>query len=132
MKKEIHILLVDDQPGYCEFLEMSSDIWNEHFSVMLTHVKSAEEAVSELQSMTPNIIVVDAHLPDTNTLDFVERYSVGESPIVVTSEEHSLSLEESAIYHGAAAYIPKTNDPDEVEFFFARLAELSSAPREIH
>ena len=132
MRRELRLLIVDDHSGYSEFLEEYSDIWNEQYEVILSHVESAAEAVEQLSELKPNVIMVDAHLPDMNSLEFVQQFSTVDSAIVVTSEKHSLSLEESAMCHGADAYIPKTQDPDEIEFLFSRLAQISSDPRELH
>lgn len=132
MRKELRLLIVDDQSNFSEFLELYSDIWNEHVEVVLTHVESAAKAVNEMGSLRPNVVMVDAHLSDMNSLELVQRIANGTSTVVLTSEQPSISLEESALFHGAQAYIPKTQDPDEVEFLFLRLAELSTDLSDVH
>ncbi len=132
MKKELRLLVVDGESVYSEFLKEFSDIWNERFSLVLSHVESATEAIAQLGELRPNVILVDAHLDDVNSLDFVEQCAGGSATLVVTSEIHSSTIESSAIERGACAYIPKTEDPDEVEFILERLAAICDASVEYH
>jgi DNA-binding response OmpR family regulator len=110
MRKQIRLLIVDDSPGYSELLKDSSDIWNEYYEVLVTHVATASEAVHQIAAGGAHVVMVDAHLSCINTTE-----------LDVTVREW-----------GAADYIAKTADPDEVENTLMRLAELSTDTLHVH
>jgi len=132
MRKQIRLLIVDDSPGYSELLKDSSDIWNEYYEVLVTHVATASEAVHQIAAGGAHVVMVDAHLSCINTLEFVKEVSCSSLPIVVMSEGCSTELEVTVREWGAADYIAKTADPDEVENTLMRLAELSTDTLHVH
>lgn len=132
MRKQIRLLIIDDSPGYSELLKDSSDIWNECYEVLVTHVASASEAVRQIADGDANVVLVDAHLSSSNSLEFVKEFSCSSLPIVVMSEGCSSELEETVKEWGAAGCIPKTADPDDVDIVFSRLAEISADTVQVH
>lgn len=124
-KKKVKLLVVDDHDHYCELLEQSADIWNDHYEIECAFVESAKEAFERIADFTPNVIMVDAFLSDMNYLDFLEQCREGGTPLVVTSTTQSPSIERSVVERGARAYIPKTDDPDEIELLFHQIAHFA-------
>jgi len=121
----VRLLVVDEQESYCELIRKSADIGDMAFEVVCEHAASAAEAIRKIADWEPTVILVDAYLPDMNSLEFLEQCR-GTSPLIVASEHISPSTEESVLSRGASAYIPKTQDPDELDIILQKIAWLAA------
>lgn len=125
MKKQIKLLVVDDHTSYGELIARSADLWNEHYEFECEFVDSATAALEKIATSAPTIVLADAHIPDMNSMHFIDECSALAVPLVVTSDHLLASLEESVLSRGAKAYLPKTDDPDELEHIFEQIALIA-------
>lgn len=129
-RKEVKLLVVDENETYYAALCDSAEMWSDGFRIECRKADSATAALATISSWCPTVIMVDSHLADMNCLEFIEQLKEREAPLVVASEHLSEETRESVLKHGASAYVGKTEDPDEVEQLLTRIAKLSALPHE--
>jgi two-component system nitrate/nitrite response regulator NarP len=70
------VLLVDDHPMIGQALQM---LLRETDYELLGRAKTAAEATRQIQSLKPDLILLDVHLPDSSGLDVLRRMTRGRS-----------------------------------------------------
>ena len=125
--KSPSILIVDDDPGFREFLRLFLE--KEGYRVSLA--RDGKEALSRLEEVNPDLILLDLRMPEMGGLEFLEplRRQGNEPPVIVITAYASLDSAVKAKKEGAYDYLPK---PFRLEDLRRKLKEAlkSSAPRE--
>ncbi|HFC97666.1 MAG TPA: sigma-54-dependent Fis family transcriptional regulator [Thermosulfurimonas dismutans] len=125
--KSPSILIVDDDPGFREFLRLFLE--KEGYRVSLA--RDGKEALSRLEEVNPDLILLDLRMPEMGGLEFLEhlRRQGNETPVIVITAYASLDSAVKAKKEGAYDYLPK---PFRLEDLRRKLKEAlkSSAPRE--
>ena len=67
MRKELEILLVDDDR--IEFMKLSRATASKNHKVVLA--KNGAEAIEQLNTYIPDVILLDLNMPDTNGIEFL-------------------------------------------------------------
>ena len=103
------LLLLEDDRGTCELEAQRL----EPLGLRVRKCHSVEEALAELRSATPELMLVDYSLPGTNALDFIE--SVKQSgpdlpPFLVVTGRGDETVAVAAMKAGACDYLVKNND----------------------
>jgi DNA-binding NarL/FixJ family response regulator len=115
MPKAPKALIVDDHPLFRDALEtaLSHASGGEASAV---HAGSIKEAVAHLDSIAPNVVLLDLNLSDANGFDGLTRLqSLGLSaPVVVVSASESDAIFQQAKALGAAGYLPKSLGLDDL------------------
>ncbi|MGH8140428.1 MAG: response regulator [Steroidobacteraceae bacterium] len=107
----IRILLVDDhvvvRAGYRRFLEQESDCQ------VIAEASSGEEAYSLLQSLAPDLVVLDLSMPGQGGLSVLRRLKLRWPllPVLVFSMHDNLPFVVQAMRSGATGYITKSSEP---------------------
>jgi len=70
------VLLVDDHPMIGQALQM---LLRETDYELLGRAKTAAEATRQIQSLKPDLVLLDVHLPDSSGLDVLRRMTRGRS-----------------------------------------------------
>ncbi|WP_297055856.1 sigma-54 dependent transcriptional regulator [Thermosulfurimonas sp.] len=125
--KSPSILIVDDDPGFREFLRLFLE--REGYRVSLA--RDGKEALSRLEEVNPDLILLDLRMPEMGGLEFLEhlRRQGNETPVIVITAYASLDSAVKAKKEGAYDYLPK---PFRLEDLRRKLKEAlkSSPPRE--
>ncbi len=122
------LLIVDDDRRFCDRLARAME--QRGFSVARAYaVAEGLEAAGRLQ---PGYAVVDLRLADGSGLEVVRalRAQGGESRIVVLTGYGNIATAVAAVKIGAADYLPKPADADQVEAALLGGAELLPPPPE--
>ncbi|MEZ4752704.1 MAG: response regulator [Bdellovibrionota bacterium] len=109
--------------AYYDMLVEYVDMYSHEFKIECEHA-SGDEAHKKIGSFLPSIIILDAHLDTINYLEILKHCGEGIAPVVVMSTSQNKEIADSAMESGAHAFITKSDDPDDVEFVFTRLALL--------
>lgn len=105
-------MIVDDHPLFCDALSMTlrtvSDIHD------IATADTMASALSQLETETPDVIVLDLNLPDVNGLDGLIRLktAVPNTPVVVVSSMADNRMITSTLRVGAAGFVPKHSKRD--------------------
>lgn len=108
----IRILLVDDhsvvRAGYRRFLEQQPDC------AVIAEASSGEEAYVLLQSIEPDIVILDLSMPGQGGLSVLRRMKLRWPllPVLVFSMHDNLPFVVQAMRSGATGYITKSSEPE--------------------
>jgi DNA-binding NarL/FixJ family response regulator len=108
----IRILLVDDhivvRAGYRRFLEQESDCQ------VIGEASSGEEAYLLLQSLQPDVVILDLSMPGQGGLSVLRRIKLRWPllPVLVFSMHDNLPFVVQALRAGATGYITKSSEPE--------------------
>ena len=120
-EKKVRLLVIDEQESYYDMISEYVEMYSHEFNIECEHA-SGKEARKKIGSFLPSIVVLDAHLETINYLEILKHCGEGIAPVVVMSTSQNKEIADSAMESGAEAFIPKSEDPDDVEFVLTRLA----------
>src|SRR5262249_7842986 len=112
MPDPIRILLVDDhvvvRAGYRRFLEREPDCQ------VLAEASSGEVAYLLLQSIEPDVVILDLSMPGQGGLSVLRRIKLRWPllPVLVFSMHDNLPFVVQAMRAGATGYITKSSEPE--------------------
>lgn len=111
----IRILLADDQPLFVESLRMSLESYGDDISIVGI-ARDGSEAVSLAESLSPEIILMDVHMPSMNGVEATGKIKEKNPAIKIimlsTYDEDEYVRE--ALRHGAIGYLLKDISPTEL------------------
>lgn len=105
-------MIVDDHPLFLDALSMTlrtvSDIDE------IATADTMESALTQLEGVSPDVIVLDLNLPDVNGLDGLIRLktAVPSTPVVVVSSMADNRMISSTLRVGASGFVPKHSKRD--------------------
>ena len=101
-------LIVDDSSVDRELV---SSLLQASTSLHLAFADDGAQAMAELKSAAPDIIITDMHMPQVDGLRLVEavRQDMAYVPIVLITGLGSEALAVQALKAGAASYVPKAS-----------------------
>lgn len=126
MALTLKLLVVDAQPDFSLLLKEYIEIAGLTHRVECRSVGSSREAQEEVSTWHPSIVLLDAHLHDTDSFALLNWCNSAHTKVVMLSEQASQEIEQSARKHGAD-YLAKTENMDEIELVLNRLAFLAPA-----
>ncbi|WP_051330011.1 response regulator [Niveispirillum irakense] len=109
-----HILIVEDSPTQALQIELILEAqgWTS------TICPSAETALEALNGVSPDLVVVDYHLPRMSGDEFIRQLRQGAHtrslPVIMLTDEASQEAQFRGLDSGADVYIPKSADSDEL------------------
>jgi len=109
--RSIRILLVDDhvvvRAGYRRFLEQEPDCQ------VIAEASSGEEAYATLQTLSPDLVILDLSMPGQGGLSVLRRIKLRWPllPVLVFSMHDSPAFVTQALRSGATGYISKSSEP---------------------
>jgi len=119
MRKDIQILLVDDhqvvRDGLQHMLEQEEDM------EVIGQCANGEEALSQIEMLSPNIVLMDIKMPGVNGIELTRQLLEKHSPKIIMLTLYDEYLAE-AMRAGAGGYLLKD----------IKRAELARAIRQVH
>jgi DNA-binding NarL/FixJ family response regulator len=105
-------MIVDDHPLFCDALSMTLRTVSNIDEI--TTADTMASALSQLDTETPDVIVLDLNLPDVNGLDGLIRLKTAlpNTPVVVVSSMADNRMISSTLRVGAAGFVPKHSKRD--------------------
>jgi two-component system nitrate/nitrite response regulator NarL len=115
MNEPVKVIIVDDHPmvaeGIQSILESYDDI------IVLATLTNGREAIDQLQTLAPDVILMDLNMPDigglTATEIVLERRP--NTRVVILSMHDNPEYISSALSHGAMGYLLKDVPTDEIK-----------------
>ncbi|MFD1564550.1 response regulator [Haloarchaeobius amylolyticus] len=120
-RTEIHVLLVDDEPGLPEAI--GAYIERENDDMTVTTATSPLEAVTRLEEAPFDCIVSDYQMPAISGLDFLKavREEDATVPFIVFTAKGSETVASQAIETGVTDYVQKGPDTERYDELAARI-----------
>jgi DNA-binding NtrC family response regulator len=124
-----HLFIVEDDPALNELLVI-------HFEGQGYQVSSAltiKATLAQLESVAPDLFVLDHRLPDGTGLDLLEKLRSldSELPVIMMTGTHDLELAIQAIKRGAYDFIHKPVQVDELDHAVGRALERLRLARQV-
>jgi DNA-binding NarL/FixJ family response regulator len=136
MRSSFKILIVDDHPlvrsGLQRLIEREPNL------VVCGEAGSVEEAIRSLDSVRPDLAIIDISLPDGNGFDLMRRIQSRSSDtlFLVSSMHDETLLAERALRAGAMGYINKAEAAENVVYAIRQILDgkiwLSARMQERH
>jgi two-component system, NarL family, invasion response regulator UvrY len=112
----VRVVIVDDQPPYRDAAKLVFDILDD-FEVV-GEATSGEEALAVVESLTPDLVMMDINLPGMNGVEATRRLLAAHPSVVavLVSTYEADDLPADAASSGALAYVHKEHlDGDLIE-----------------
>jgi DNA-binding NtrC family response regulator len=123
-----HALIVDDDVDGAAM--MAALVGEERFTVAVAH--TLRDAKRQVAMQTPDIVLLDLHLPDGRGLDLFEDASLlAQSQVVLITGHASLETSIQALRVGAADYLVKPIAPTQLKAILSRLIRPAELLAEI-
>ena len=128
MAKEANILVVDDEPKICQFLETL--LQREGHRV--TSVHRGTDALARIEQETYDLIITDLKMPGIDGLELVSRVKAIQStiPVVMVTGYATVETAVKAMRHGADDYVTKPFNLDELRKVVDRTLQAAQMERE--
>jgi DNA-binding NtrC family response regulator len=126
MKKRV--LLVDDEQGIRTSLRMVLEPTYEVFEAA-----NAQEALERFRAESPNLVLLDVILPGTDGLAILESMRAEDArvPIIMLTAAKTVKTAVDAMKLGAADYLSKPFDIEELRLIVARTLATEELEREV-
>jgi len=118
----IRVLVVDDHPamrrGLKEIVNDSPDL------EVIAEAGNAAEALAQVRTHNPDVVLMDITMPGRTGLEALAdiRIEQPSPPVLICSIHAEEEYAIRALKSGAAGYIPKDSDPDEIVSALKRIA----------
>jgi DNA-binding response OmpR family regulator len=110
-KKNIKILLVDDEPDILEF--MSYNLSNEGYKVYTA--TNGQEAIEKAISKSPHMILLDVMMPKIDGFELLKKIrEFSNIPVIMLTARGEVSSRIVGLELGADDYVPKPFDIGEL------------------
>ncbi len=129
MSERTTVLVIDDDPGIREYLETLAA--RQGYGVYTA--EDGESALAELDQVRPDIITLDAVLPGIDGLETLRRLKqrAPEIPVVMLSGHGQARTIVEAMRLGAADFLRKPFEVEELELAFSKALENRALEEEV-
>jgi two-component system response regulator HydG len=120
------ILIIDDDLDMCRLLDRF--LTRNNFDVKFAH--SGKKALEELEKNTPDVILCDFRLEDTDGKDLLIQIKekTPRVPVIIITGYSDIKIAVEVIKHGAFDYITKPLFPEEILVTIKKAITLSNGP----
>jgi two-component system response regulator HydG len=120
------ILIIDDDLDMCRLLDRF--LTRNNFDVKFAH--SGKKALEELEKNTPDVILCDFRLEDTDGKDLLIQIKekTPRVPVIIITGYSDIKVAVEVIKHGAFDYITKPLFPEEILVTIKKAISLSNGP----
>ena len=124
-----HILLLEEEPVLADITAFRLELLGYRVSC----VHTGEDLLKQLIDQTPELLIMDTHLPDMNGIELINRITsdsrYGHIPVMVFSVEADLEAVQRAFAAGAKDYLVTPFDPAVLETKVETLLERDLVKR---
>lgn len=125
-RKEVKLLVVDDQSEHFEQIRAFSDMYSSQFVIECKLAQDKEEAHEVMESWHPSVVLVDVHLI-SDALNLIQEMTHKGASVVAVSEARIPQLAETAQTYGAVGCLTKSDNPDDVEHLVGYIASIAAS-----
>lgn len=124
-----NILIVDDEPFNLDLLEQ--ELADKGYAV--ERATNGTEALRKVDSLQPDLILLDYQMPDMNGLEVLKeiRRRENDVPVVLITAYGTIERAVQAMKEGAYDFITKPFDPDHISLVVQKALERERLRREV-
>jgi DNA-binding NarL/FixJ family response regulator len=107
---QVSVLLVDNNPGFLRILTSFLERFGQNEIVILGTAGGGTEALTRVQALRPQVIIIDLVMPDLNGLETIPqlRRMLPDAGIIALTLMDSTSYRQAALAAGANDFVSKT------------------------
>ena len=107
---KIKVIIIDDHTLFREVLQR---LLVRHDIDVISSVSNGKEGLKSIETMSPDIVLLDLRMPDTSGIEVLKNIKERESYLIVmlTTSDNEKDLIE-ALRNGASGYLLKDMEPD--------------------
>src|SRR6185503_2996700 len=123
------ILIADDEPSNRRIL--AQELTHKGFAV--DTARGGKEALSKIESVPPDLVILDYMMPDMNGLDVLKelRQRGNDTPVILITAYGSVERAVEVMKAGAYDFITRPFDPDHIELVVHKAIERQTLKREV-
>jgi DNA-binding NtrC family response regulator len=123
------ILIVDDEPFNLDLLQQ--ELTDRGYAI--ERAGSGAEALSQIESFHPELILLDYQMPGMNGVDVLKelRGRGHDTPVIMITAYGTIERAVQAMREGAYDFIPKPFEPDHLALVVRKALERESLKREV-
>jgi DNA-binding NarL/FixJ family response regulator len=126
VRKEIKLLVVDDQADHFEQIRTFADMYSSHFVIECKLAHDKDEANEVMAAWNPSVVLVDVHLI-SDAFNLIQEISHKGASVLAVSEARIPRLAETAQTYGAVGCLTKSDNPDDVEHLVGYIASIATS-----
>jgi DNA-binding NarL/FixJ family response regulator len=126
VRKEIKLLVVDDQADHFEQIRTFADMYSSHFVIECKLAHDKDEANEVMAAWNPSVVLVDVHLI-ADAFNLIQEISHKGASVLAVSEARIPRLAETAQTYGAVGCLTKSDNPDDVEHLVGYIASIATS-----
>ena len=128
IQSPLRVIVADDHPLYRQGIVRALEAAGE---VVVAEAGDGRSALELICTHRPDVALVDVSMPGLDGIDVVEELAMHgpDVPVVLLSAFSDEPLVSSALQAGAAAYVTKAADRDDILAAVTGAAHLENAPR---
>lgn len=127
-----HILIVEDDPNTSEMLTA----YFTSLGYQVTHAAWGQDALTLATQLTPDLVVLDIHLPDIDGYEVCSRLRAQRrtmnTPIIFLTERNERQDRLTGLELGAVDYLSKPFDVQEIRYRVRNILRRSSVSTNLH
>jgi CheY-like chemotaxis protein len=124
-RREIRLLVVDDQQEHFEHLLEAAGMYNSEYTVECRFVSEPQEALSTAVEWRPAVVLLDLHVV-SSALDLLRQIAEIGPSVVATSATRLPDMAEKVSQCGGVGYLTKSDNPDDVESLLNYVAAVAA------
>jgi DNA-binding NarL/FixJ family response regulator len=125
-RKEIKLLVVDEQADHFEQIRTFADMYSSQFVIECKLAHDKDEANEVMASWNPSVVLVDVHLI-SDAFNLIQEISHKGASVLAVSEARIPRLAETAQTYGAVGCLTKSDNPDNVEHLVGYIASIATS-----
>jgi two-component system nitrate/nitrite response regulator NarL len=127
-KSPLRVIVADDHPLYRQGIVRALEAAGE---IVVAEAEDGRSALELISTHQPDVALVDVSMPGLDGIDVVEHLAAHgpDVPVVLLSAFSDEPLVRSGLLAGAAAYVTKAADRDDILAAVTDAARLENAPR---
>ena len=130
-RREIRLLVVDDQQEHFEQLREAAGMYNAEYSVECRFGSEPLEALAAAVEWRPSVVLLDLHVV-SSALDLLRQIAEIGPSVVATSETRLPEMAEKVSQCGGVGYLTKSENPDDVESLLNYVAAVAAPTPTAH
>lgn len=129
---QIRLLVVNDHSGFTDLVQDTVEINDYRFNIRCQVVDTGEEALEKIDDWAPEVVLIDAHIPDLNCMKILDEVDAESRAFIVTSTYNSPEIRDSVLAKGAYGYFPIEEDVEGLERLLEFILAISQSDYSTH
>ena len=121
----INLIVIDNQENYANIIKDYIDVCNYNGKIEVDYQNNVSNALKEISKFPNSIVILDAYIDDTNSIDFLNSLNDKNITTFLVSDNPSSEIKNTAINHGATGFLIKKYELEDLDPLFEMILKHS-------